>query len=398
MIEQEEFDVIVLGGGAAGLMAALTAGQRGKRVLVLEVSNKLGKKILMSGGGRCNFTNLEINANHFICENPHFVKSALAQYTQWDFISLVATHGVPYHEKDHGQLFCDKSAKDILKILIDECHKADVDLRLNCEVGRIEYRDTYKVSSNQGGFSAPSLIVATGGLSIPSLGGASGFGYTLAEQFSLATNATDASLVPMTLSGKWHAFSSALSGVSLPVYVSVPEKGFAESLLFTHRGLSGPSILQLSNYWRLGDAISIDLAPSEGLAEVLLSAKKTNPNKSINGVLSEFFPKSLLSALQAQWWPALADSTLHEIKNQQLQIIGWQLNNWSLVPSGTEGYRTAEVTRGGVKVDAVSSKTMEVKGQPGLFFVGEVLDVTGHLGGYNFQWAWSSGYVAGVNA
>ena len=398
MIEQEEFDVIVLGGGAAGLMAALTAGQRGKRVLVLEVSNKLGKKILMSGGGRCNFTNLEINANHFICENPHFVKSALAQYTQWDFISLVATHGVPYHEKDHGQLFCDKSAKDILKILIDECHKADVDLRLNCEVGRIEYRDTYKVSSNQGGFSAPSLIVATGGLSIPSLGGASGFGYTLAEQFSLATNATDASLVPMTLSGKWHAFSSALSGVSLPVYVSVPEKGFAESLLFTHRGLSGPSILQLSNYWRLGDAISIDLAPSEGLAEVLLSAKKTNPNKSINGVLSELFPKSLLSALQAQWWPALADSTLHEIKNQQLQIIGWQLNNWSLVPSGTEGYRTAEVTRGGVKVDAVSSKTMEVKGQPGLFFVGEVLDVTGHLGGYNFQWAWSSGYVAGVNA
>ena len=396
--KQREFDVIILGGGAAGLMAAFTAGQRGKRVLVLELSNKLGKKILMSGGGRCNFTNLEINANNFICDNPHFVKSALAQYTQWDFIGLVATHGVPYHEKSHGQLFCDKSAKDILKILTDECHKVNVDLRLNCEVSRVTHDSAYQVSSNQGDFSAPSLIVATGGLSIPSLGGASGFGYELAEQFSLTVNATEASLVPITLSGKWQEFSSALSGVSLPVYVSVPGKSFAENLLFTHRGLSGPAILQLSNYWHLGDAINVDLAPGEELTNVLLSAKKTNPNKSINGVLSAFFPKSLLSALQAQWWQELADHTLHEIKNQQLQAIGQQLNNWSLVPSGTEGYRTAEVTRGGVNVDAVSSKTMQVVDQAGLFFVGEVLDVTGHLGGYNFQWAWSSGYVAGINA
>lgn len=398
MSQQSAFDVIVLGGGAAGLMAAFTAGQRGKRVLLLELSNKLGKKILMSGGGRCNFTNMEIHANNFICPNPHFVKSALAQYTQWDFIGMVATHGVAYHEKDHGQLFCDNSAKDILKILVDECHDVDVDVRLNCEVKNVVFTKSYKLSTSQGDFSAPSLIVATGGLSIPTLGGASGFGYRLAEQFSLPMNATEASLVPMTLSGRWQELSIALSGVSLPVYVSVPEKGFAESLLFTHRGLSGPSILQLSNYWHLGEEISIDLVPNDDVAEVLLSAKQSNPNKSINGVLSTYFPKSLLGALQRQWWNQFANNTLHEIKNQQLHAIGKQLNNWLIVPSGTEGYRTAEVTRGGIDVDSISSQTMEVKGQPGLFFVGEVLDVTGHLGGYNFQWAWSSGYVAGANA
>lgn len=392
------FDVIVLGGGAAGLMAAFTAGQRGKRVLLLELSNKLGKKILMSGGGRCNFTNLEINANNFICPNPHFVKSALAQYTQWDFISMVATHGVAYHEKDLGQLFCDKSAKDILKMLLDECHKVNVDLRLNCEVTSVESKDHYHIATNQGVFSATSLIVATGGLSIPSLGGASGFGYRLAEQFGLQLNTLEASLVPMTLSGKWQDFSAALSGVSLPVYVSVADKGFSESMLFTHRGLSGPSILQLSNYWYLGDEITIDLAPSHDLAEVLLSSKKSNPNKSISGVLGAYFPKSLLASMQSQWWNEFSNNTLHELKNDQLETLGRQLNGWTLIPSGTEGYRTAEVTRGGIDVSAVSSKTMEVSNQSGLFFIGEVLDVTGHLGGYNFQWAWSSGYVAGMNA
>jgi len=398
MSQEFVFDVIILGGGAAGLMAAFTAGQRGKRVLVLELSNKLGKKILMSGGGRCNFTNLEVHADNFICDNPHFVKSALAQYTQWDFIGMVATHGVPYHEKGHGQLFCDNSAKDILKILVDECHQVDVDLRLNCEVESVEYKDVYHLNTSQGNFSAASLIVATGGLSIPSLGGASGFGYRLGEQFSLSMNSTEASLVPVTLSGKWREFSASLSGVSLPVYVSVPEKGFAENLLFTHRGLSGPSILQLSNYWHLGEPITVDLLPSEDIAHVLLGAKKSNPNKSINGVLSAFFPKSLLGALQQQWWNALTGNTLHEIKNQQLEAIGQQLNNWTIVPSGTEGYRTAEVTRGGINVNSISSQTMQVKDQEGLFFIGEVLDVTGHLGGYNFQWAWSSGYVAGMNA
>ncbi len=400
-MSETRFDVIVLGGGAAGLMAALTAGQRGRRVAVLEVSNKLGKKILMSGGGRCNFTNLEVEANHFICDNPHFVKSALAQYTQWDFIGLVAKHDVPYHEKSHGQLFCDKSAKDILKLLVDECEEVGVDLRLNCEIDSVCVADDaneYNINTHQGSFKAASLIVATGGLSIPSLGGATGFGYQLAEQFGLSLNPTEASLVPMTLSGKWQDLSTALSGVSLPVAVSVPEKGFAESMLFTHRGLSGPAILQLSNYWNSGDPISIDLLPGEDAAELFLLRKKTNPKSMLSGILSNFLPKSLIAELQGRWWADCASSTLHEMKNEDLQRLGSLFNSWALRPSGTEGYRTAEVTRGGVNVDAISSKTMATKALPSLFFIGEVLDVTGHLGGFNFQWAWSSGYVAGMNA
>lgn len=398
MSQKPDFDVIVIGGGAAGLMAALTAGGRGKRVAVLEVSNKLGKKILMSGGGRCNFTNLEIEANHFICENPHFVKSALAQYSQWDFIALVAKHGVPYHEKDHGQLFCDKSAKDILKMLIDECDAVNVDLRLNCEIINIEGDPGYRLNTNQGEFCAPSLIVATGGLSIPTLGGATGLGYRIAQQFDLPMNATEASLVPLTLSGKWHQFAAALSGVSIAVHVSVPTKGFSESLLFTHRGISGPAVLQISNYWRLGESIEIDLLPSEDVASLLTKAKAEASGKTLSTILAKYFPKSLLGALQNQWWSELAEKSLQEIKGDDLVRLGKQINAWRLKPSGTEGYRTAEVTRGGVRVDSISSKTMQVNNQQGLFFVGEVLDVTGHLGGYNFQWAWSSGYVAGMNA
>ncbi|MFT4634392.1 MAG: putative Rossmann fold flavoprotein [Arenicella sp.] len=397
----EEFDVIVLGGGAAGLMAAFIAGQRGKSVAVLEVSNKLGKKILMSGGGRCNFTNLEVTSSNFICQNTHFVKSALAQYSQWDFIALVAKHGVAYHEKGHGQLFCDKSSKDILKILVDECKTVNVDLRLNCEtfkVARVDSDGGYLVETNQGVFSAPSLIVATGGLSIPSLGGATGLGYQLAEQFGLSLNTTEASLVPMTLSGKWQNLSTAISGVALPVVVSVASKAFAESMLFTHRGLSGPAILQLSNYWNAGEPINIDLLPTENAAELFVQRKKTNPKSMLSGILANFLPKSLVAELQARWWPEHSASTLHEMKNEDLQRLGELFNSWSIRPSGTEGYRTAEVTRGGVNVDGISSKTMAVNGQPTLFFIGEALDVTGHLGGFNFQWAWSSGYVAGVNA
>ncbi len=393
-----EFDVVVLGGGAAGLMAAFTAGQRGKRVVVLEVSNKLGKKILMSGGGRCNFTNLEIEPTHFICQNPHFVKSALAQYSQWDFIAMVAKHGVGYHEEEHGQLFCDHTSKDILKILIDECVAVDVDLRLNCEVRQVSHEEDYLISTNQGAFKADSLIVATGGLSIPSLGGATGLGYRLAEQFGLSLCETRAALVPMTLSGKWQEVSDALSGVALPVAVSVPNKGFVENMLFTHRGLSGPAILQLSNYWNAGESISIDLLPGDDAAELFLLKKQTNPNSMLTGILTNLLPKSLVIQLQARWWPEYASSTLHEMKNDELQRLGRLFNAWTIKPSGTEGYRTAEVTIGGVEVDQISSKTMAVIGQPNLFFVGEVLDVTGHLGGFNFQWAWSSGYVAGINA
>ena len=344
-----------------------------------------------------------MDASHFICNNPHFVKSALAQYSQWDFISLVAKHDVPYHEKDQGQLFCDRSSKDILKILVDECQAVDVDVRLNCDVEKVSSIDNanegsaYLIKTQQGSFKAASLVVATGGLSIPSLGGATGLGYRLAGQFGLNLFPTEASLVPMTLSGKWQEFSNALSGVSLPVVVSVPSKGFAENMLFTHRGLSGPAILQLSNYWHAGDPISIDLLPGENAVQLFLSRKKSNPKSMLSGILSNFLPRSLIAELQARWWPEHAVSTLHQMKNEDLERLGGLFNNWSLRPSGTEGYRTAEVTRGGVDVNAISSKTMATVSRSNLFFIGEVLDVTGHLGGFNFQWAWSSGYVAGMN-
>ncbi len=402
---QTSYDVIVIGGGAAGLMAAITAGKRGRSVLVIEVSNKLGKKILMSGGGRCNFTNLEVKAEHFICENAHFVKSALNQYTNWDFISLVATHGIDYHEKGHGQLFCDNSSKDILNMLLTECDQADVDCMINTNVSRVEAMAEDRLCGNQfllstesSQYQCQSVIVATGGLSIPTLGGATGLGYKLAEQFGLDLLPRSASLVPFTLSGHWHELASSLSGVSLPVYASVANKGFSESMLFTHRGLSGPAILQLSNYWGLGDTVEVDLIPSYVMREELLQAKAETPNKSLGNVLGQHLGKSLASSLINAWWPDVVGKVLHELKSQRLVKIGNDLNRWSITPSGTEGYRTAEVTKGGVSVDQISSKTMRHKEIEGLFFVGEVLDVTGQLGGFNFQWAWSSGYVAGSNA
>jgi len=396
MKDSSKFDVIILGGGAAGLMAAFTAGQRGAKVLLLEASNKVGKKILMSGGGRCNFTNLEVEPSHFICQNPHFVKSALKQYTNWDFISMVATHGIDYHEKDLGQLFCDHSSKDILAMLLEECKRGDVEIRTHCQVNSLEKGQDrfFTVKTDTNTFVSSNVIVATGGLSIPSLGGATGFGYSLAEQFGLKVHKTEASLVPMTLAGKWQDFSSALSGVAIPVVASVKSKSFSESMLFTHRGLSGPSILQLSNYWYLGKPITIDLLPTHDLVDFFQEMKNKTPKKTVTQILSKYFPKSLLSALAEKFWK---DQPLQNYKKSELNIIASSLNALQLTPSGTEGYRTAEVTRGGVDVSQVSSKTMEVNGVEGLFFVGEVLDVTGHLGGYNFQWAWSSGFVAGNN-
>lgn len=397
MIERH-VDVLVLGGGAAGLFAAATAARRGRNVLVLEASNKLGKKILMSGGGRCNFTNLEVQADNFICPNPHFVKSALKQYTNWDFISMVAKYGIAYHEKEHGQLFADNSAKEILAMLVAECEAVGVQLQLNTSLESVQYDDAYIAQTSDEKFYAESLIVATGGLSIPTLGGASGYGYRLAEQFGLALNPTEPSLVPMTLTGKWHAFSAALAGVSLPVIASVPSKRFVESMLFTHRGISGPAILQLSNYWRLGEAITLDLLPSESVADLLANAKRETPKTILSGMLNQYLPKSLVLEMEAEWWPERAGKSLHEFSFAELEKIAARINGWQLTPSGTEGYRTAEVTRGGVDVSQLSSKTMQVVGQPGLYFIGEVVDVTGHLGGFNFQWAWSSGYVAGIHA
>jgi len=394
----QNYDVIVLGGGAAGLMCAFTAGQRGRRVLVIELSNRVGKKILMSGGGRCNFTNLEVTSDNFICVNPHFVKSALSQYTQWDFINLVTKHGVPYHEKAQGQLFCDKSAKDILGLLLNECADVNVEINLNCDVLSVDKKNTYQLATSNGNYSCESLVVATGGLSIPTLGGASGFGYRLAEQFGLQVSKTEASLVPMSLTGQWHEFARALSGVSLPVVASVPSKGFHENLLFTHRGLSGPAILQLSNYWHLGETICIDLLPGASIYEILLESKQACSKATVSSILSDLLPNSLVHALQTVFWPCYASTSLQEIKNTDLETISEQLQAWNIKPSGTEGYRTAEVTRGGVSVEQISSKTLQVKDQAGLFMIGEVLDVVGHLGGFNFQWAWSSGYVAGSNA
>ncbi len=407
------YDVVVLGGGAAGLMAAATAGKRGRTVLVIEVSNKLGKKILMSGGGRCNFTNLEVKAEHFLSQNPHFVKSALSQYSNWDFIGLVAAYGVEYHEKDHGQLFCDHSSKDILKVLVSECEQNGVEFALNTSVTSVtpvkvgepaadelsvEARVNFNLQADSKRYACQSVVVATGGLSIPSLGGATGLGYQLAQQFGLELVPRSASLVPFTLSGRWLDFVASLSGVSLPVTISVPSKQFYESMLFTHRGLSGPCVLQLSNYWALGEAVTIDLLPNSDMRVELIKAKEQSPKAQLQAVLAKALPKSLALSLIENWWPELSRTPLQEIKQQRLFDVANDLHQWCITPSGTEGYRTAEVTKGGVDVGQVLSKTMQHKTTPNLFFVGEVLDVTGHLGGFNFQWAWSSGYVAGINA
>ena len=408
------FDVIVLGAGAAGLFCALTAAQRGRRVLVLEKANKVGKKILMSGGGRCNFTNRAVEADNFLCANPHFVKAALKRYSQWDFIDLVERHGIAYEERRHSQLFCQHSAKDILAMLLDECERGGVEIRTHCDVREVDYeplpghsdkhqqadaRPRYTVAGLQGQtpfrLHCHSLVVATGALSIPTLGG-SGFGYDLARQFGLAVTERRAGLVPFTFSDAMKPVCERLSGLALEVEVSCNGRSFTENLLFTHRGISGPVMLQISNYWYPGDEIAIDLMPGNDAVDWLLAAKRRPGRSLLRTVLSQPLSKALAAELQALWWPAEAERPLGEFADKQLRAMGERLNGWRLKPSGTEGYRTAEVTLGGVDTDGISSKTLEARHQPGLYFIGEVLDVTGHLGGFNFQWAWSSGYAAGL--
>ncbi|MDR9435907.1 MAG: NAD(P)/FAD-dependent oxidoreductase [Thiohalophilus sp.] len=387
-----ETDVIIIGASAAGLMCAIEAGKRGRRVIVLDHANKPGKKILMSGGGRCNFTNYQISADNFLSHNPHFCKSALSRYTQWDFIALVDRHHIPWHEKAHGQLFCDHSARDILNMLLEECRQYQVDIQLNCTIERVEKPDArFELTTSRGGFQADSLVIASGGLSIPKMC-ASPFGYRIAQQFGHPIQPTRAALVPFTLQPQDKARFADLTGVSVDSRVSFHNTAFRENILFTHRGLSGPAILQISSYWQAGEPITINLLPDQDLLTCLAEQQRQHPQSKLKTVLGQLLPKRLVAVL---FEPALLDSPLQHLSRHQFQEISEQLQHWQLIPAGTEGYRTAEVTLGGVDCDALSSRTMESRHVPGLYFIGEVVDVTGWLGGYNFQWAWSSGWVAG---
>jgi len=408
-------DLIIIGAGAAGLMCAITAAKRGRRVLVLERSNKPGKKILMSGGGRCNFTNLYVTPERFLSSNPHYCKSALSRYTQWDFISLVEKHGIEYFEKEtvnglSGQLFCRQSSKLILAMLMEECRQAKVDIRLNCEIeavnhasgdwtidpGRADQGSSgagFHLRTSLGHFSSEALVVACGGLSVPSLGG-SGMGYELAKSFGLRLLPRSAGLVPFTFTDTMHAVCERLAGVSTEAVVFNDRQSFREDLLFTHRGLSGPAALQLSSYWHPGEPINTSLLPDQNVLERLLNWKTQHPRTLLRTHLDHLLPRKLVLELEQLWWPELAETALAEWPNVWLEAVAQKLENWVLKPAGTEGYRTAEVTLGGVDTRDLSSKTME-SSISGLFFIGEVVDVTGHLGGFNFQWAWSSGFVAG---
>lgn len=392
-----KYDVVIIGAGAAGLMCAATAGKRGRSVLVLDHGKKPGRKILISGGGRCNFTNNDVAANNYVCRNPHFVKSALSQYSQWDFIGLVCQHEIDYEERDHGQLFCLDSAKDIVKMLVAECDMPNISLRYQTDICAITQLETgFSLNVNGETISCESLVVATGGLSMPKLG-ATPFGYQIAAQFGLKMVPTTAGLVPFTLHKQDKDAFEELSGIAVPAVITTEDgTSFKENLLFTHRGLSGPVVLQISSYWLPGQKVSIDLLPTLNLAETLLQLRDQHPNQSIKNTLSRLLPKRLIEVLITRG--DIIDKPLKQLDHKEFEQLATYFHHWNIAPNGTEGYRTAEVTLGGVDTDELSSKTMESKRIKGLFFAGEVMDVSGWLGGYNFQWAWSSGYVAGQNA
>jgi predicted Rossmann fold flavoprotein len=387
-------DVVIIGGGAAGIMCAIIAAQRGRSVVILEGSNKIGKKILMSGGGRCNFTNIHTEPENFLSLNSHFCKSALSRYTQWDFIALVEKHNIPYHEKTLGQLFCDISSKEIVTMLSKECEDAGVDILTEVKNIEVASGEGFSIDSNHGQLACESLVIASGGLSIPKMG-ASDFGYEMARQFGLRMINTRAGLVPFTVTGTMHELCERLSGVSCDVTVSVGGISFSESMLFTHRGFSGPAMLQASSYWTPGDSLEINLLPHADAEELLFSAKAARRKSLLRVVLAEVLPKALLVELQLMMWSELAESPIADLSDASLRNIAARLTAWEVKPAATEGYRTAEVTLGGIDTDELSSKTLESKQQPGLYFIGEVVDMTGHLGGHNFQWAWSSGHAAG---
>ncbi len=390
----KQVDVVVIGAGAAGLMCAAQAGKRGRRVLVVDHAKKPGRKILISGGGRCNFTNYDVSASHYLCRNPHFVKSALSQYTNWDFISLVTQYGIAFEERDHGQLFCLDSAKEIVNLLLKECDLPHIEQRYQVDIQAIEKTEAgFRLQTGQGTIECQSLVVATGGLSMPKLG-ATPFGYQVAEQFGLPIIPTRAALVPFTLHKEEKEQFAELSGIAVPAVLSA-ENGtsFKEALLFTHRGLSGPAVLQLSSYWQPGEKVTVNLVPDEDIGEMLNRSCAKHPNQSVKNTLAKVLPKRLVEVLIERG--ELVDKPLKQLHGKEMTALVETLTHWQILPNGTEGYRTAEVTQGGVDTDAISSKTMACKSVPGLFFVGEVMDVTGWLGGYNFQWCWSSGWVAG---
>jgi len=388
-------DVIIIGAGAAGLMCAIAAGNRGRKVLILDHANKVGKKILMSGGGRCNFTNLFCEDDNYISHNPHFCKSALSRFTQWDFIAMVERHQIPYHEKKLGQLFCDNKASDIVQMLVAETQAVAVQIRKRCNITKIKQaNDGFQLDTSLGKAFAKSLVIATGGLSIPTMG-ASGFGYDIARQFGHSIFKTRPALVPFTFNQKQLQQFDGLAGLSTEVRVESGDQSFIENLLFTHKGLSGPAILQISNYWQPGDTVSIDLLPHLDLLEHLKQMQKQRPKAGLVGILSELLPKNLANHLVNLWCPI---KNMADYSYSELEQITKHFNLWQFKPADTEGYRTAEVTLGGVDPDQLSSKTMESKTTKGLFFVGEVIDVTGQLGGFNFQWAWASGAAAGEYA
>ncbi|GAB2908062.1 BaiN/RdsA family NAD(P)/FAD-dependent oxidoreductase [Rheinheimera gaetbuli] len=389
----QQWDVIVIGAGAAGLMCAIEAGKRGRKVLVLDNGKRVGRKILMSGGGRCNFTNMYAAPENFLSQNKHFCKSALSRYTQWDFIALVQKHAIAYHEKTLGQLFCDDSAKDIVDMLLSEAKSANVQIALQQNITGVSFTDgQYTVTTAELSRQCHSLVVASGGLSLPNLG-ATAFGFQLAEQFGLNVLPLRAALVPLTWQPADKAVFEEISGVSLPVTAEANGTVFPEDMLFTHRGLSGPAILQISSYWQPGDDVTVNMAPQTDLAEFLTSQQQAHPEQEVKTALGKLLPKRLIEKLLAL--NVFANQPLKALNPKSIRQIADSLHAYVFKPNGTEGYRTAEVTIGGVDTDYLSSKTMEAKQQPGLYFIGEVVDVTGWLGGYNFQWAWASGWVAG---
>ncbi|HLH76939.1 MAG TPA: NAD(P)/FAD-dependent oxidoreductase [Candidatus Binataceae bacterium] len=387
----EKFDAVVVGAGAAGLMCALTAGQRGRRVCVLEHGPQVGAKILISGGGRCNFTNREVSAERFLSVNPHFCKSALSRYTPSDFIALVERHGIAYHEKTLGQLFCDGSARQIVEMLLHECAQAGVEIRLNCALREIVHANGFCLATARGALEAAALVIATGGLSIPKLG-ASGFAYDVARRFGLRVIEPRAGLVPLRVEGEALALCQELAGVSLEISVSCGRQAFRENLLFTHRGVSGPAILQISSYWQASDMVRCDLLPDVDSEAWLKDRKRSRPAAELKTVLAEMMPARLARALVALQG---LSGPMASLSDRDLQAFARRLKRFPIRASESEGWAKAEVTVGGVDTAALSSRTMAVREVPGLYFIGEAVDVTGWLGGYNFQWAWASGWCAG---